>query len=45
MVEEIMFEKLKKDTLILEENARKLSSLIEDIRGLSRNGVVGQDLI
>ena len=43
MVEEIMFEKLKKDTLILEENARELSSLIGNIRGLSCNGMTDQD--
>ena len=44
MVEEIMFEKLKKDTLVLEENARELSSLIDDIRGLSHNGMTDQDV-
>lgn len=44
MVEEIMFEKLKKDTLILEENARELSSLIDEIRGLSRNAAAEQDV-
>lgn len=44
MVEEIMFEKVKKDTLILEENARELSSLIGNIRGLSCNGMTEQDV-
>ena len=38
-----MFEKLKKDTLILEENARELSSLIGNIRRLSSTGMADQD--